>query len=464
MSNSKYIIALTLLLSACAQTPEIGKPKLEPSSIRSITQLHDGDKFYVVYNKDKNGTPTSINKIAADNNAILEAFKKKTYDISMQDCIFISRQPQNGHSESVCDHSQWSSYYSDNKTFLMTRSSKDAVSTVFDGAFGLALSPLGLAVDALSGDSSMKHTKGALTASTKVAPNYEALAKTRQIIDSIATEAFNSQKKSAENSLDGAVELFRRYPKTAFRGNERSEIIRSSIEREYSVKSEAGLIRILDSLAESKDEKDLAIARLRNIGTFQAYSHAFKVTGAEEDAKNANMKAVQPEQKKMAEYMFIKVLGKRSPESVSKLFTVKSVGGVSNSGLSSSEGSGFLVRATRDGTSDFTSNIEVHADRNTGIFEYGAYDVTIRATVHVPQYVYQRSNWIGNKDEHVTSTTTSDTVVRVSPPNYVGSKSASVNNVVMTRLERGAAGGITQVQQTGEPRMTFEVVSAKPVE
>lgn len=453
-----------ILLAGCAQQAKIAAPPTTSTPARSAINLYDGDPVYFVYKKDASGTPTSLVLVSKDQKSVVKSFSNNTFKIDDTDCISITAKPKNGHEEATCDASMWREYYSNDKTVLLTRTAKNPVDAVFDGVAGIAFSPLGMLADAASGDGSMKNTQRMLKGSTTITEDYEVLAQVHRVIDVLATEKFMADKKEAMQDTSTAMAFFKKYPQTAFRGNDQAEVIQANIKHQRELKSESGLNQIITTMSLSKEDKESALSALRDIGTFQAYAYAFNASGQESDAKNANKKAVRPEQKKQVEYMFSKVLETKSPGSLAKLFAVRPVSNVNNSSVSASEGGNFFTRSQREGKANFTAIAEVTANRDAGVVEYSSYDVTIRATVHVPRSVYQRSNWLGNRDAEEVATTSADTVIRLSPPDYQKSQKVAVNGVVLTMMERGIMGGVKQIQQTGDPTMTLEVVSAKAVQ
>lgn len=463
MKKKIAIAASVLLLSACAQKANIAPPQTQLSSALDVTDIYGKNEIFIIYAKDGDGRPRFLEETSQSQADVISYFKKDEGKIDAFDCIRVSRVKVNNQSVSVCEEAMWFDYGLEGKTLLTTRKAKDVENTAA-GVLGLVVTPLTAAMDVLSFDPSFSKTRQGITKRmSDPEQDFDFLNQVRANINVIAMDTLREKKKTAHQSLGTTKALLSTYSFTAVDAAERDGLIRTNIDREFRSGSPSGIYQVIIDLSVSGPMRDYGTQRLRDLRSFEGYARAFDLTNDVADAKQAQQFASSSGDLRKTEYMAIKLVKAKLGGSLTKLFAVRQES-PSRSSVSAQRGWGFFLDNSNSGQANFSTRVNVAADKSVGVFEHGIYDVKIRTTVTVWQHFYRRSAWVGNADEQRTQNFTAEKTVRLSPPNYSATADTSVNNVLLNYKDRGIMGGTTEITMIGDPEMKSEVVDVELVE
>lgn len=455
-------VVCAVLLAGCAER-KLSPLTVKPEDLKDIGQLYGKSELYVVYKKDEKGNPTEIIKTTDKQADAVGFFSGNANAIKSYDCIRITAATVNGHNVSVCDQGRWFDYGTRDQSILTTRKAKDAASAAWGGAVGTALSPLTLAIDVLSFDPKLSSTRKSLTrAVSDPVQDFEVLKQVKLAVDALATKKWEYHKDEAGKSIAGAKFFMTYYAPGTVSTAERDAIVRANIERE-GAKSPNFLYAAMSALPLSPENRARGLSILRGANSFDGYARAFDLSSDIDDAKRAEALATTSGDKRKTEYMALKLI-ERKVGNINRLFALRATQ-PTTSAVTAVRGNGFIfVDTVSSGRGNFSSELEVSADKSIGVFAYGVYDVTVKATVSLRQHMYRQSFWLGNVDETKTNTVSAEEVVRISGPDYRAVKRVGVNDVILNFKERGSAGGTTEVTLIGDPQVTFEVTNVKLVD
>lgn len=400
----------------------------------------------MIFSKDKDGTPTSIINLTPRREVALNYFKDKL-TINQSDCLRLLSD----NGASVCDEPKWFDYGKDGQTKLATTKLKTSGSVVVEGALTAVLTPFMVAVDVLSFDPTLKYTRKSYqdTFSHPVQDDVE-LARVRKEVLYLSEQQYESSKKKAMTDTDYAVEFIKSYP-----GDDFSLLIDSHVNLARANKDPFGIYKILSTFPATSQQKQSAIQALRFMDTFDAYGNAFALSGDAEDAKKANAAARSKNDKRISEYMAIKLLTPKRAFDVS--IVAKEQGGSSLKKDSS------MTKNNIDKVSaDFSCGAKIQAVKSLGL-EYGDYDVVVKAMLKVPKHEMLRSRWLGNADRDYVDEHEVKQIVRLNKPKFVENTVVVFKNILTNYKDRGIAGGTTEITMVGEPRCSMEVVDVSSV-
>jgi hypothetical protein len=418
----------------------------------NLNQLKGEKELFITFAKNADGTPTSTMEITAKQGKVLNFFKNKS-TILRYDCIRIV----NDGSVSVCDEPMWFEFGKENQTTLTTTKPKNAsFKNVSNGVLTTAITPLSVVADVLSGDISANRTrKRMVNKLTDPVQDFEELEKVKDLLLREAKEEYDNSKTTSMAHIEAAVMFFKSYPKDDF-----SDIINSHISSSAKNKDHRSILKILSVLNLNSQQKSECLQVLRSMNTFGGFATAFDLSGEREDAKKAQNFATTENDKQKTEYMAIKLL-KKQYGTISDLFTYSM--NTQEGTLRQEKGSlwfSFFKENIDKGVKDFSCDVHLAPTANAiknGIFKYGTYDLTIKATLKIPKHHYRRSFWQGNVDQNEIDESVREKVIRLSKPNFSGNAAIKFSDVMMNYKDRGTHNGTTEFTVNGNPTCEIEV-------
>jgi len=422
----------------------------------NLNQLKGEKELFVVFFKDNDGVPTSIKNITPKLEKALSYFKDDS-SINISDCIRLTSNNQS----TVCDEVKWFKYGQDNKTKLATIKLDKSSKVVVNGVFATAVAPLAVASDILNVDPTLKKTRTHLTeAFTNPVQDFAELEKTKKQVLYVAKQQYDADKKQAMSNADKAVEFITNYPKDDF-----YEVVESIVNSSAQNKATQNIYKVLSAFPATPEQKNPGIEALRNMKTFDAFSKAFDLSGKAVDAKNAQKLASSQNDKRKVEYMAIKLLRAKNG-TINKAFNVSITTNLDGANIKTKNGSTFFTFKSNidQAVTNFSCGVKIKANKKLGAFQYGTYDVAIKAILKIPKHLMRRSSWLGNSDEDYVDEIVTTKTIRLSGPAFSADTTMLFDNVTATYKDRGVMGGTTEVTMTGDPSINTEVSNVTLVE
>lgn len=449
------------ILSGCA-SPKLVMPERSGVPLININSLMGESELYIIYAKDKEGNPTRITTVTTNQTDAIGLFTKRYDYIKTFDCIRLATNASSNDQENVavCDQNRWFEYGMNNLTKLTTRKAKGVAGTVFGGVVGVGLAPVALLIDALSFDPTLKYSRKNLTESlSDPAQDIEELKRTREAVTILASEEYSTEKKEAMLDVSRALAFSKKYKKDDF-----TAIIDSNLNNAMQKRSNKDVYTTLTMLPVSSEQTRKGISFLRSVKTFDGFATAFEISKDVNDAKQAQALALSQDDKRKTEYMAIKLYQRGR---ANNLFNVEYVRALKSSDVKASREMGGMFtfkENVKEGKVNFASGVRIRADKKLADFSYGTYDITVRATLSIPQRFYRRSSWLGNEDRTEVKKFTAEKVFRIKPPSFLADETFSFEDIRMNYKDTGAAGGTTEITTIGDPTIQAEVTNVTLVE